>query len=86
MVQLMSKLTLACEDTRVFLYFCRVTQSELTCDTMVNFRVEHTSYISCTAQDPSLCAARETIFLCAAHNLTTIVYQRRIKAYNEMSH
>ena len=57
-VLLMSKLTLACGKMRVFLYFCRVTQSELACDTRVNFRVEHASYNSCAAQDPSLRAAR----------------------------
>ena len=57
-VQLMSRLTLTCEDIHVFLYFCRVTQSELTCDTRVNFRVENASYISCTARDPSSYAAR----------------------------
>ena len=55
-VQLMSKLTLACGNTYVF-YFCRVTQSKLACDTRVNFRVEHASYVLCTARDPSLCAA-----------------------------
>ena len=32
------------------------------------------------------CAAHETIFLCTAHKLTAIVYQRKIKAYNEMAH
>ena len=31
------------------------------------------------------CVARESVFLCAAHKLTAIVYQRRIKAYNEMA-
>ena len=86
-------------DMRVF-YICQVTQSKLACDTRVNFRVEHASYISCVARDPSLCAAqfckkhasntlcaaRESVFLCAAHKLTAIVYQRRIKAYNEMAH
>ena len=56
-VQLTSKLTLACEDTRVF-SFCQVTQSELVCDTRVNFCVEHVSYISCAARDSSSCAAR----------------------------
>ena len=56
-VQLTSKLTLACCNTRVFSYFCLETQSELACDTRVNFCVEHTSYISCTAQDPPSCAA-----------------------------
>ena len=54
-VPLMSKLTL---NTRVFLYFRRVTQSKLVCDTRVNFCVEHASYILCAARDPSLCAAR----------------------------
>ena len=44
-VQLASKLTLACDNMRVFFYFWQVTQSELTCDTRVNFRVEHASYI-----------------------------------------
>ena len=57
-VLLMSKLILMCGNMRVFLYFCRVTQSELACDTRVNFHVEHASSISCTAQDPSLCAAQ----------------------------
>ena len=31
------------------------------------------------------CAARQSVFLCAAHKLTAIVYQRRIKAYDEMA-
>ena len=34
-----------CSCPSVFFYFCRVTQSELACDTKVNLRVEHTSYI-----------------------------------------
>ena len=55
-VQLTSKLTLACGNTRVF-YFCQVTQSELACDKRVNFHVEHASSISCAARDPSSCAA-----------------------------
>ena len=55
-VQLVSKLILVCRNMRVF-YFCRVTQSEFACDTKINFRVEHTSYILCAAQDPSSCAA-----------------------------
>ena len=84
-VQLTSKLTLACGNTRVF-YFCQVTQSELACDTRVNFRVEHASSISYAARDPSSCAACELVFLCAAHKLTAILYQRRIKAYNEVVH
>ena len=46
-VPLMSKLTLACDNTRVFLYFCRVTWTKLACDSRVNFRVEHASSISC---------------------------------------
>ena len=58
MVPLMSKLTLACGNMRVFLYFCRVTQTELACDTRVNFRVEHVSSISCATRDPSSCAAQ----------------------------
>ena len=57
-VQLISKLTLACGNTRVFLYFCPVTQTELACDMRVIFHVEHASSISCAAQDPPLCAAR----------------------------
>ena len=48
-VQLTSRLTIACEDTYVLFYFCRVTQSDLTCDTRVNFPVEHASYILCGA-------------------------------------
>ena len=98
-VQLTSRLTLACEDTHVLFYFCRVTQSELTCDARVDFPVEHASYI-CAVHEIHLrvlhnckkhasntsCAARETVFLCAAHKLTAIVYQRKIKAYNEMAH
>ena len=57
-VQLISKLTLMCSNTRVFLYFCCVTWTKLACDTRVIFRVEHASFISCAAQDPSSCAAR----------------------------
>ena len=57
MVQLTSKLTLAFGDARVFFYFCQVTRSKLACDMRVNFRVEHASYISCAARDPSSCAA-----------------------------
>ena len=57
MVQLTSKLTLVCEDTCVFFYFCLVTQSELACDMRANFHVKHASYILCAAQDPSSCAA-----------------------------
>ena len=56
-VPLKSKLTLVCGNTRVFLYFCQVTQSELTCDARVNFRVEHASSILCATRDPSSCAA-----------------------------
>ena len=33
----------------------------------------------------TLCAARHSVFLCAARKLTTIAYQRRIKAYDEMA-
>ena len=58
MVQLISKLTLMCGNTRVFLYFCLVTQTKLACDTRVIFHVEHASSISCAARDPSSCAAR----------------------------
>ena len=57
-VQLISKLTLAYGNMRVFRYFCRVTRTELACDTRVIFRVEHASPISCAARDPSSCAAR----------------------------
>ena len=57
-VQLISKLTLACGNTHVFLYFCRVTRTELTCDTRVIFCVEHASSISYAARDSSSCAAR----------------------------
>ena len=57
-VQLISKLTLVCSSTRVFLYFCRVTRTKLGYDTRVIFHVEHASSISCTARDPSSCAAR----------------------------
>ena len=56
-VPLTSKLTLTCGNTHVLLYFCQVTWSELSCDTRVNFHVEHASSISWTTQDPSLCAA-----------------------------
>ena len=45
MVPLTSKLTLPCGNTRVFLCFCRVTQSEHACDTRVNVCVEHASSI-----------------------------------------
>ena len=31
------------------------------------------------------CAAHESVFLCVAHKLTAILYQRRIKAYDEMA-
>ena len=69
------------------------------CDTRVNFRVEHVSSISCAAREihlcvlhdckkhasNTLCAARESVFLCAAHKLTADLYQRRIKTYNEMA-
>ena len=58
MVPFMSKLTLACINMRVFLYFCRGTQYKLAFDMRVNFRVEHASSMSCAARDPSLCAAR----------------------------
>ena len=34
----------------------------------------------------TLCAVCQSVFLCAAHKLTAIAYQRRIKAYNEMVH
>ena len=57
MVLLTSKLTLVCGNMCVFLYFCRVTRSELTCDTRVNFHVEYASSISCSTRDPSSCAA-----------------------------
>ena len=57
-VQLISKLTLACSNTNVFLYFCRVTRTKLACDTRVIFRVEHTSSILCAVRDTSSCAAR----------------------------
>ena len=98
-VQLISKLTLVCGNMCMFLYFCQVTRTELACDTRVIFRVEHASSISCAAlheihlrvlhdckkhASNILCAARESVFLCAAHKLTAILYQRRIKAYNEM--
>ena len=33
----------------------------------------------------TLCVARESVFLYAAHKLTAILYQKRIKAYNEMA-
>ena len=58
MVPLMSKLTLACGNMHVFLYFCRVTQSEFACDMRVNFRVAHASSISCGARAPSSYAVR----------------------------
>ena len=32
------------------------------------------------------CAACKPVFLCDAHKLTAIIYQRRIKAYNEISY
>ena len=32
------------------------------------------------------CAARESVFLCAAYKLTAVIRQRRIKTYNEMAH
>ena len=80
------------------LLFCQVTQSELVYDTRVNFRVEHMSYIHALHEihlrvlhdckkhvGNTSCAARESVFLCAAHMLTAIVFQRRIKAYNEMA-
>ena len=57
-VQLISKLTLACGNTRVFLYFCGVTRAELMCDMRVIFRAEHASSILCAARDLSLCAAQ----------------------------
>ena len=57
-VQLISKLTLMCGNTCVFLYFCQVTRTKLTCDTRVIIHVEHASSISCAALDPSSCAAR----------------------------
>ena len=57
-VQLTSKLTLACGNTRVVFYFCRVTRTKLVCDTRVDFRVEHVSSILCTTRDPSSCAAQ----------------------------
>ena len=56
-VQLISKLTLACGNTCVVLYFCRVTRTKLACDTRVIFCAEHASSISCAARDPSSCAA-----------------------------
>ena len=84
-VQLTSKLTLACGNTSVFFYFCRVIQSELACDMRVNFRVEHVSYIyfvhcmrpifMCYTIVKSKqvirtsCATRESVFLCAPHKL-----------------
>ena len=49
MVQLISKLTLACSNTRVFLYICRITRTKLACDMRVIFRVEHASSILCCA-------------------------------------
>ena len=58
MVPLTSKLTLTCGNTRVFLYFCQVTQTKLSCDTRVNLHVEHVSSISCATRDPSSCAAQ----------------------------
>ena len=58
MVPPTSKLTLACSNMSVFLYFCRGTRTELAYDTRVNFHVEHVSYISCATRDPSLCAAQ----------------------------
>ena len=47
---------------------------------------KHASNTSCAARESVfLCAARDSVFLCAAHKLTAILYQRRIKAYNEMA-
>ena len=75
-------------------YFCPVTQSKLTSDTRVNFCVEHASYLEihlhvlhdCKKHASNTsCAACESVFLCVAHKLTAIVYQRNIKAYNEMA-
>ena len=57
-VQLISKLTLACSSTRVFLYFCQVTWTKLTFDLRFIFCIEHASSVSCAARDPSSCAAR----------------------------
>ena len=65
----------------MFFNFCRVTQYELVCDTRVNFRVVHMSYILCTAQDSYVlhvlhnckkhvsntsCASHESVF-CVLH-------------------
>ena len=98
MVQLTSKLTLMCGNTQVFFYFCQTTQSELTCDTRVNFCVEQQAVFcalykihlhvlhDCKKNASNIsCTAHESVFLCAAHKLTAIIYQRRIKAYNEMA-
>ena len=93
-VPLTSKLTLTCGNMCVFLYFCRVTQSELACDTRVNLCVEHASslvhytksiFVYCNHASNTSCAARQSVFLCAAHKLTAITYQKRIKAYNEIA-
>ena len=84
----------------MFFNFCQVTQSELACDMRVELMcsVSELYSVCCTRfilrmlhdckkyMSNTLCAARESVFLCAAHKLTAIVYQRRIKAYNEMGH
>ena len=82
----------------MFFNFCRVTQSKLACDTRVELSCSaHELYfVHCMRSillvlhdckkhaSNTVCAARESAFLCAAHKLTAIVYQRKIKAYNEM--
>ena len=85
-IQLTSKLTLVCSNMHVFFYFCQVTQSELACDTRVNLHVDNASSVSCAAWDHlhvlhdckkhasnTSCAARKSVFLCAAHKLTAIL-------------
>ena len=50
------------------------------CCTWVIIRVMHDSKKHASN---ALCAARESVFLCAACKLTAVFYQKRIKAYNE---
>ena len=83
----------------MFFNFCQVTQSEFACDVSVELSCSARKlyfercmrFILCVLHDckkhvsNTSCAAHGSVFLCTAHKLTAILYQRRIKAYNEMA-
>ena len=92
-VQLMSKLTLACGEHACVLKFLSCLESKHVCDTKWAARGSTFVYcmrvIICVMHDSkkhasnASCAARKSVFLCAACKLTAVFCQRKIKAYNK---